>query len=140
MDDAENLVQLIYCSASADDITDADVNNILEQSRKNNEENNITGLLLNNAQFYVQLLEGDCKAVNDLYNKIIKDPRHGQIMLLAYTPTDRRLFSGWTMKHIPEDRVINDIIEKFVNQEGFIHLQKFQQSCISYMWDVADSK
>ena len=140
MTDKENLVQLIYCSAAADEITDDEVDNILEQSRKNNEANNITGLLLNNKQFYVQLLEGDCKAVNDLYNKIVKDPRHGQIMLLAYTPTDKRLFSGWTMKHIPENRVINDIVQKFVNQEGIVDLHKFQKSCVSYMWEVAQSK
>jgi hypothetical protein len=48
----------------------------------------------------MQVLEGGRSAVNNLYNKIVRDSRHREVMLLLYEEVAERRFAGWTMGQV----------------------------------------
>ncbi len=92
------LVHCIYCSASNDPNLDEDgLQTILDQSRNNNNKIDVTGILLYHAGSFFQVLEGDRKVVDTLYDKIEKDPRHNNLLKLIVEPIEERAFEKWTM-------------------------------------------
>ena len=94
------LVRLLYASRTADAVTQEVIESILAQSRKHNPELGITGILCHGGDVYMQVLEGGRAAVNGLYNTIVRDSRHREVMLLKYGEIAERRFAGWTMGHV----------------------------------------
>ena len=85
------LVRLLYVSRSTENVTPALIESILAQSRAHNPELGITGILCHSGQMFMQVLEGGRAAVNALYNDIVRDARHRDVMLLRYEEiTERR--------------------------------------------------
>ncbi|TCO71856.1 BLUF domain-containing protein [Chromatocurvus halotolerans] len=127
------LIQLVYCSKARHEITPQQTQDILSVSRKNNEAANITGCLCNNEQYFVQLLEGNYREVNDMYNTITGDDRHQKVTLLTYHSTKTRLFPNWSMEHISDDQYINDLLRKYVDNGSLLEIELFGQACIAYL-------
>lgn len=94
------LVRLLYASRTADAVTHEVIESILAQSRKHNPELGITGILCHGSDVYMQVLEGGRDAVNGLYNKIVRDKRHRDVVLLHYEEVPERRFAGWTMGQV----------------------------------------
>jgi len=94
------LVRLLYASRTADAVTHEVIESILAQSRKHNPELGITGILCDGGDVYMQVLEGGRDAVNGLYNKIVCDKRHRDVVLLHYEEVTERRFAGWTMGQV----------------------------------------
>jgi hypothetical protein len=101
------LVRLVYASRATGSIDDALVDSILQRSRKYNLEQGITGILCSYAPggVFVQVLEGGRAAVNELYNGIVRDPRHRDVTLLDYAEISERRFASWRMGSVRLDRV-----------------------------------
>ena len=91
------LYELIYRSTARSGLTDKDLKNILSKARGFNEANNITGCLLFHGGQFLQLLEGEFQVLLDLYDRIKKDPRHHDFLLLHMKETPYRVYSNWTM-------------------------------------------
>ena len=94
------LVRLLYASHSAKPVTAATIESILEQSRKHNPQLGITGILCQSGDTFMQVLEGGRTAVNLLYNDIVRDPRHKNVVVLHYEEVEQRHFAGWTMGQV----------------------------------------
>ncbi|MBB3997278.1 BLUF domain-containing protein [Aureimonas pseudogalii] len=98
---SETLHQLVYYSRNAVSGDGAnfaaEVNSILEASRRNNEAAGITGALLFNAGVFAQVLEGPLEAVEATFERIQQDERHGDVSLLALEPIAHRSFTHWAM-------------------------------------------
>ena len=75
------------------------VDDILTKSRAKNPAAGITGNLIYHADLFLQLLEGPHSAVNGLYEKILTDNRHADIVKLRDANFNRRLFASWAMKN-----------------------------------------
>ena len=75
------------------------VDDILTKSRAKNPAAGITGNLIYHADLFLQLLEGPHPAVNELYEKILADNRHADIVKLRDASFNRRLFASWAMKN-----------------------------------------
>lgn len=91
------LVRLLYASRTASEVTHEVIESILAQSRKHNPALGITGILCHGGDVYMQVLEGGRDAVNQLYNRIVRDERHRDVVLLHYEEVSERRFAGWTM-------------------------------------------
>jgi Sensors of blue-light using FAD len=91
------LVTLIYVSSAVRSFKDSDIHDILRVSREANGRNGISGLLLFKDGNFMQILEGDSHAVDDLHLKITRDPRHTGIITLLRRPIQARNFSDWKM-------------------------------------------
>jgi hypothetical protein len=109
------LVQLLYASRAKEPVDSDMVNSIVHASREKNEEQGITGVLCtcSDDDVFLQLLEGSREAVNQLYNKIVADPRHVDCTMLHYEEIDERQFSGWRMGRVDLDKVNLSTILRF---------------------------
>ncbi len=88
--------QLLYVSNCARNIAADELRAILEISRHNNQASGITGLLLYIDGGFLQVLEGEDRAVQETYARIRADQRHWEARLLL----DRegpRAFGDWSM-------------------------------------------
>ena len=96
----KSLISLIYLSDSNEKVDEQEVEKILKQSRQNNLDSDITGvLLLLNSQF-LQVLEGDKTEVHKLYEKIKGDKRHFKILKLIEFDLIERNFGDWSMGYL----------------------------------------
>lgn len=96
-----SIYQLVYCSHN---IVYALYNerlkayrDIFETARINNMRNAITGCLLFDNTFFLQILEGGQHETYSTFKRVEKDQRHSRVSLLYFAQEDRRLFPHWAM-------------------------------------------
>ncbi|MEQ8656003.1 MAG: BLUF domain-containing protein [Hyphomicrobiales bacterium] len=70
---------------------------IHKQSLNNNPGLGVTGVLLCTKNHYIQFLEGEEKAVMDLFAKIEQDKGHYNVKLRRSAVIDERQFPDWSM-------------------------------------------
>jgi hypothetical protein len=107
------LVRLLYVSRSSHPITADSVDQLLNQSRKNNTSAGITGVLCFTESCYLQVIEGGRKAVNDLYNQIVSDERHSEVTVLHFEEVNERLYGSWTMGRVNLERLNPALVLKY---------------------------
>ena len=97
----ENLYRLVYYSRNAvvggETNLAAAITTILDKSRVNNQRVGVTGALMFNAGCFAQVLEGSRSAIEDVFERIQQDERHGDVSLLAFDPSPARVFDNWSM-------------------------------------------
>lgn len=81
----------------------ADLGDLFSEARSNNKARNITGALLVSDDWFVQTLEGEEKAVRELFSRIEADPRHDKVSVLHTSMVDQRVFQRWSMARVGED-------------------------------------
>lgn len=93
---AGELLQLIYVSALVKG-NESELGAILEASVRNNTRDGITGMLLYAGGNFMQVLEGRTRMVQATFNRISRDPRHNNIIVLAKEAIVEREFAKWSM-------------------------------------------
>jgi hypothetical protein len=88
---------LIYLSSAKGALSAQELQDLLVQSRHNNEQLGITGLLLYKDGNFLQAIEGEKEAVEALYAKIALDHRHHGLLVLFNEEIPERDFASWTM-------------------------------------------
>ncbi len=91
------LSQLVYVSNRKSICTQDEIDKILASCKKNNPSLDITGILLYNDTKFIQLVEGEAKVIMDLYDKIKKDSRHSNCMMISYGAIKEKSFPSWHM-------------------------------------------
>lgn len=91
------LTRLVYASKISDDFNNDDIHKIIRKAKNNNSELNITGYLCFNHNYFLQCLEGGRTSVNQIYHKIVKDPRHEDLTIIDYSEINQRIFHDWAM-------------------------------------------
>jgi hypothetical protein len=91
------MISLIYVSSATRLFNEEELLNLLQFSRSNNEQIEITGMLLYKGGNFMQVIEGPEEVVTTLYQKILRDPRHAGVMLLSKQPLKERQFPDWSM-------------------------------------------
>jgi len=123
------LVRLIYVSRKTDAFKPHDIEDILEKARKNNDRNQVTGLLCFSNDIFLQCLEGSRTAVNLTYHNILKDPRHGDIVLLNYKEIIQRNFTKWSMGYIPDTSLTKELNTTYSGSGEFDPFEMHGDSC-----------
>ena len=83
-----DLYRIVYCSRNrvAEEIQgvdqDHELQQILNSARENNSARNVTGALLFNEEYFAQVLEGPQLAVEEIFERIQRDRRHGQVTVV----------------------------------------------------------
>ncbi|OOQ59354.1 BLUF domain-containing protein [Mucilaginibacter pedocola] len=88
---------LLYVSTSRTLLGDEILMEILEVSRRNNKLHNITGVLLYCEGSFIQVLEGDDDEVDTIFEKIERDNRHKNVIVMMNEPIEKRNFPNWAM-------------------------------------------
>jgi hypothetical protein len=107
------LVRLLYASRSAEPLSNEVIDSILAKSRKDNPALGITGLLCYSGDTFMQVIEGGRDTINALFNRISRDPRHRDVVVLHYEEITERSFSGWTMGQVNLNKVNPSILLKY---------------------------
>lgn len=107
------LVRLLYASRAAASLSTVIVDSILEQSRKNNPPQGITGILCFSDDLFMQVLEGGRDEVCELYNRLVRDDRHCEVRILNYEEISERRFGGWTMGQVNIANVNPSLLLKY---------------------------
>jgi blue light- and temperature-responsive anti-repressor len=97
------LYHLAYVSQSCaqpDRTPHGDLRDILATSRARNRLAGITGALTLGGGTFGQILEGPPDAVEAAFERIERDPRHRDVVLLDLAPIARRSFGGWAMAFV----------------------------------------
>ena len=95
------LHQLIYYSrntvSGGDRAMLTNLREIVSVSQRNNSRVGITGFLIFDKTWFVQILEGDRAQVTETYNRIVRDGRHSSPTITNVRDVEARLFPNWTM-------------------------------------------
>ncbi|MFT5683961.1 MAG: hypothetical protein ACI8RZ_004893 [Myxococcota bacterium] len=92
-----SLVRIMYISRARRRMTSGELADLLAGARMRNLEHDITGLLVYDAGYFAQVLEGPESSIKALLANIAKDPRHDEYSLVSEGTVDERYFQGWAM-------------------------------------------
>ena len=91
--------RLKYISRQTREIDLAELNAISAISKSNNLRSGVTGLLVKVGDYFFQILEGPPDAVDLTYERIQRDDRHGDVVVVAPPElVPERLFAKWSMR------------------------------------------
>jgi hypothetical protein len=107
------LVRLMYASRAVPAVDQEELLAILKKSKSNNSKDGVTGVLCFSEGIFLQVLEGGRNPVNRLYNRITRDSRHSDVVLLNYEEVDERRFAGWSMGQVHMGRLNPALLLKY---------------------------
>ncbi|CAL1690841.1 hypothetical protein MMB232_00975 [Brevundimonas subvibrioides] len=95
---SSSITQLLYRSESLIGADSAlQMSDILVEARPNNARSDITGILTAVGGRFVQIVEGPAEAIDDLLDRLVRDPRHRALTVLDRRTTETRQFGDWDM-------------------------------------------
>jgi len=103
MDAQKGLVHLSYCSQAISHLGQAELDSLLDQSKKNNQRDGITGLLTYSGDLFIQFIEGPQTSIDRLMYRLRGDPRHRNLVILTEGPQPQRLLPDWEMELVGTD-------------------------------------
>lgn len=118
------LARLCYASKTFKDEDEIrqDLMDILTEAIDFNARHKVHGVLYYGHGKFFQCLEGDSDIVNQLfYEKITKDPRHSDVILLDLSDIDYIRFGTWHMKYAPFDKAML----RFFNDRGIAEFDPY---------------
>lgn len=134
------IFHLLYISERTDAFNEEqDLKDILDKSRINNKRKEVTGILIKNGLFFIQVLEGKQKDVMSTYDVILADKRHSKARVLMTYNDHTRIFPKWDMGLVQGESDIRmnelipllhqDVLKLENSKEKVISiLKKFNQS------------
>jgi hypothetical protein len=91
------MFSVTYVSSAVVPFTPSALRALLEKCVSHNRLRDVTGMLLYKDGNFMQVLEGEEKAVRAVHNISAKDPRHRDLLTLLQGETPGRQFPAWSM-------------------------------------------
>lgn len=120
------MIHLAYVSSATREMSEEDLLFLLEQSRNRNKRQNVTGMLLYAGGNFFQVLEGNKKDVEEIYQAICQDDRNKGNILVIKESISERVFPDWWMgfRHLTvKDKAsvegYTDFLDRKVEPEEF---------------------
>jgi hypothetical protein len=101
--------QVFYVSRAATAFDDAQVQSILQASRRQNACLDVTGCLLFSGHCFAQVIEGAKPVVSALARRIAADPRHVGVRVVAETTRAERDYADWAMGYLYDLNLEDDL-------------------------------
>jgi hypothetical protein len=121
MPQSNSMHRLVYYSRNLipADHTKQVIEGILDASRRNNSKAGVTGALIFNSGIFAQVLEGARDAISQTFERIQRDDRHGDVLVLAFEEVTDRIFPQWSMGHIGRNAADIAAFETIATRSGF---------------------
>lgn len=133
----EHLVRLLYASRMSAKSGPKELAAILHSSRRNNAAMGVTGILCYSATGFLQCMEGPRDAVNELYRRIVRDPRNEAVTLLSFEDIRRRRFGKWLMAYLRADEVDGALLARHGADDGFDPFSMTAAQALALLSDTA---
>jgi hypothetical protein len=132
--------RLIYKSRCTKDIDWDFVKEISDKSYENNSLIDVSGVLLASRSHFLQVLEGRFEDVNTVFRRIVRDDRHAEMTLIAFTTIDARLFSEWGMRGIGtfnlNVKIEKELMNIYGEEEGGVRFPLEEWKALSLFQDI----
>jgi len=92
------LKSLTYTSLAAIDLKTEDLEAIHRTARDINALEAVTGMLIFNGVHFLQIIEGAPNAIDDLVERLRRDPRHSGLEIRDEHEIEERSFPSWSME------------------------------------------
>ena len=110
-----DLIHIVYVSVSSERLSEKYLDDFLSAIRKRNKQRRVTGLLLYNDEFFIQVIEGSKETIHNLFEIIKNDSRHSNIVKLLEESIESRSFPDWSMGYRKINQTQTDRIPGFSN-------------------------
>lgn len=100
-----------------------DLTDILEEARRHNFNHQLHGVLYYGNNYFFQCLEGQKAQIDALYEKLLKDRRHKDIVLLSYHEINQVTLAGWDLKFVLNAPEVQQFYARY-------HWEKFNPYCL----------
>lgn len=132
------LLRLVYYSHNrlnpVDQPISGEIRSIIDVSARNNAKSGVTGGLIFNNKFFAQVLEGDRAAVTRTFTRILRDPRHSDVVILRAEPVSERVFLDWAMGYAGHSHEIDELYLRFGTGRVFEPSKMSADSLIGLIW------
>ena len=133
--------RLIYRSVSSEPyMSKGALQELVQQSARNNSKENITGLLVVSGDRFLQVLEGPSEAVNRLFGRIMADKRHRDVNLVSFEPIGPFYFDKWSMHLVDLYNLAMQprqfLTQKYDHKEGVIRIPEKLHEAYSLLLDA----
>ncbi len=134
------LYRLIYMSRAVPELGYSDLRDIMAKSEVNNSQVGLTGLLCFGNGMFLQVLEGSRPAISQTYHRILQDPRHHSVELIAFDPVLQREFIEWSMKLVQLDEnspeKMRRLYLKYSGEVTFAPQTMTPTQCLQFMIEI----
>jgi hypothetical protein len=101
-----DLVELSYVSKASYEMDALTLLPILKDSLRWNFDHQITGVLYYEDGYFGQIIEGPENFIQEIFEKINKDPKHSVKRILEKRKIEDRLFPNWSMQFFGADDIL----------------------------------
>jgi hypothetical protein len=115
------LLQIIYTSRATVPLDKRALREMVAGASRKNRALGITGMLYCAEGTYLQVLEGEEKAVLILYADILRDDRHDHSRTVVIRPVEERDFANWSMgllEAMTEPIDLSDVLDRGGDRVG----------------------
>lgn len=130
------LHHLIYASRLSPQVDHHEIREILTVSQRNNSARHISGMLLFNSGFFLQWLEGGRARISERFARIAQDPRHMDMVLLAFGEIPERRFAEWHMGYLGEGPLNRSLFHRYSTGGTFDPMTLSAQSAAAFMLEA----
>jgi hypothetical protein len=113
------LRRLAWSSVPSPSFSAARLNEIVAPSRRNNERNHISGMLLFTGAHFLGILEGDERDLGNLWLRLERDERHCDLIRIGDDLCGERWFPEWMMAYT-DHAVVGPQIERLRSPQAWI--------------------
>ena len=110
-----------------------EIADILLTSRRNNEEAEITGALLATDHCFAQVLEGERGAVEAIYRRIARDPRHTDVVPFLTDTIAHRQFPQWSMAYIGPSQPADEAVARVTRGLSSSNADQVARGLVTFM-------
>lgn len=119
------LFQLIYKSKKRENFPSELIPKFTQKLCARNEAKGITGILLFDGEYFLQVLEGDLKRIMSLMSQIEADERHDKITVILKEPIPKREHHDWGMKLILTSKnLITPLTREIVKISDYLRTER----------------
>ena len=97
LDQMPTIRQVIYISKATYEFSASEVRELAAVAARNNALEGITGALLFIDNSFIQVIEGDERAMSHMLTRLKADPRHHDIRIISDQLAESRHFADWSM-------------------------------------------
>ena len=126
------LVRLLYYSRAVRDMSLADLKDILGTARDNNSSIDVCGMLCYDKRYFLQALEGARETVNELYLDIADDPRHDEVVIIAYEEVLEKVFPVWQMGYAGSSAQFTELLSE-LGQADFSPADMTAEQAVTFL-------
>ncbi|MGP9821437.1 BLUF domain-containing protein [Salinarimonas sp. NSM] len=106
------LTRLLYHSRMAAGLDAAARARLVSTSRRHNEALGLRGGLVLYRGVFIQALEGESEAVGELFRRLLVDPRHHAVTLVAIGPVETHALPPVSLAMLEDEDTIEDLLAR----------------------------